>query len=85
MKKLILLLLLILILGNVLMYFIIKAYYRSNIIPSRVSNFLQTKNQIGEKSLKIEIPIERSFDINSNLDFWLAEMIAKRYNLCSNN
>ena len=62
-----------------------KAYYRSNIITSRVSNFLQTKNQIGEKSLKIEIPIERSFDINSNLDFWLAEIIAKKYNLCSNN
>lgn len=62
-----------------------KAYYRSNIITSRVSNFLQTKNQIGDKSLKIEIPIERSFDINSNLDFWLAKIIAKKYNLCSNN
>ena len=54
------------------------AYYRSNIITSRVSNFLETGNQIGEKSLKVEIPIERSFDINSELDFYLAEKIAKK-------
>ena len=54
------------------------AYYRSNIITSRVSSFLESGNQIGEKSLKVEIPIERSIDINSELDFYLAEKIAKK-------
>ena len=61
------------------------AYYRSNIITSRVSSFLKSGNQIGEKSLKVEIPIERSVDINSELDFFLAEKIAKKYNLCLMN
>lgn len=61
------------------------AYYRSNIITSRVSSFLETGNQIGEKSIKVEIPIERSIDINSELDFYLAEKIAEKYNLCSKN
>mgnify|MGYP003153572871 FL=1 len=61
------------------------AYYRSNIITSRVSSFLKSGNQIGEKSLKVEIPIERSVDINSELDFYLAEKIAKKYNLCLMN
>jgi CMP-N,N'-diacetyllegionaminic acid synthase len=61
------------------------AYYRSNIITSRVSSFLETGNQIGEISIKVEIPIERSIDINSELDFYLAEKIARRYGLCSNN
>ena len=61
------------------------AYYRSNIITSRVSSFLKSGNQIGEKSLKVEIPIERSIDINSELDFYLAEKIARKYNLCLMN
>jgi len=60
-------------------------YYRSNIITSRVSSFLETGNQIGERSIKVEIPIERSIDINSELDFYLAEKIAEKYNLCLNN
>jgi CMP-N-acetylneuraminic acid synthetase len=55
-----------------------KAYYRSNIITSRVDNFLKTKNQVGDKSLKVEIPIERSLDINSELDFYLAEKVMKK-------
>jgi CMP-N-acetylneuraminic acid synthetase len=61
------------------------AYYRSNIITSRVSSFLETGNQIGEKSIKVEIPIERSIDINSELDFYLAEKIAEKFGLCLNN
>ena len=61
------------------------AYYRSNIITSRVSSFLKSGNQIGERSLKVEIPIERSVDINSELDFYLAEKIARKYNLCLMN
>ena len=60
-------------------------YYRSNIITSRVSSFLETENQIGERSIKVEIRIERSIDINSELDFYLAEKIAEKYNLCLNN
>jgi CMP-N-acetylneuraminic acid synthetase len=55
-----------------------KAYYRSNIITSRVDDFLKTKNQVGDKSLKVEIPIERSLDINSELDFYLAEKVMKK-------
>ncbi len=61
------------------------AYYRSNIITSRVLSFVETGNQIGERSIKVEIPIERSIDINSELDFYLAEKIAEKYNLCLNN
>jgi CMP-N-acetylneuraminic acid synthetase len=61
------------------------AYYRSNIITSRVSSFLKSGNQIGERSLKVEISIERSVDINSELDFYLAEKIARKYNLCLMN
>jgi CMP-N-acetylneuraminic acid synthetase len=60
-------------------------YYRSNIITSRVSSFLETGNQIGERSIKVEIPIERSIDINSELDFYLAEKIAEKFGLCLNN
>ena len=60
-------------------------YYRSNIITSRVLSFVETGNQIGERSIKVEIPVERSIDINSELDFYLAEKIAEKYNLCLNN
>jgi len=59
------------------------AYFRSNIISSRCLPFLETKKQIGKKSIKVEIPIERSVDINDSFDFFFAEKVAEKYGLCS--
>jgi CMP-N-acetylneuraminic acid synthetase len=64
---------------------LIPAYFRSNVITTRVSNFLKTGEQIGKKSIKVEISDERSIDINSELDFYLAEKIAEKFGLCLNN
>ena len=59
-----------------------KAYYRSNIIASRCSYFLKTKNQIGPKSVLIQIPQNRSFDINNSFDLEISKFIAKKLKLC---
>ena len=61
------------------------AYFRSNIISSRCSYLLETKKQIGERSLIIEIPSERSIDINNSLDFFIAEKVAEKLGICSFN
>lgn len=57
-----------------------KAYYRSNIIISKVDFLLKRKCQIGHKSLIYEIPIVRSIDINSLYDIKISRIVNSIYN-----
>ena len=59
-----------------------EGYFRSNIISSRCSLLLYSKEQIGNKAIKVEIPIERSIDINTDIDLFIAEKIAEKLSLC---
>ena len=57
------------------------AFYRSNIIASRYKLLINKKVQIGNKSIKVNVPQTRSIDINTKFDLELCEYIAKKYKL----
>lgn len=59
------------------------SYHRANIISTPTKNLLSKGEQIGKKSIAIEIPQSRCIDINSKLDLFIAEQIAIKLNLCS--
>jgi len=56
-----------------------KAYYRSNIIISKIDFLLKKKCQIGHQSLIYEIPMIRSIDINNLHDIEIAKAINSLY------
>ena len=57
------------------------AFYRSNIIASRYKLLMNKKVQIGNKSIKVNVPQIRSIDINTKFDLELCEYIAKKHKL----
>ena len=60
-----------------------NVFYRGNIITSRFSDLIETRKQVGKYSRFIEIPEERGIDINSQLDFFIGELIAKKLKICN--
>ena len=62
---------------------LVTSYHRANIITTPTKQLLKHNEQVGNKSIAIEIPQIRSIDINNELDLFIAEQIANKYKLCS--
>jgi len=56
-----------------------KAYYRANIIACRLNTIYNTGTLTGDKVRYHIIPQERALDIDSELDFIVAEELIKRF------
>lgn len=56
-----------------------KAYFRANIVATRTDMLLKRNSQVGDKILCHVIPQERALDIDSPMDFLVAEQLIKKY------
>lgn len=58
-----------------------KAYFRANVIASRIGTIREQQSLTGEHVRYHIIPQERALDIDSPSDFFIAEQLLKRLNL----
>ena len=56
-----------------------KAYFRANIVATRVEALYRLNSQIGNRVKFHVIPQERGLDIDSAIDFEIAEILIKKY------